>query len=199
MTSFQNSSFQNKGYLIINKSPQYFIIHISYLIFFFLRTKLQTINRFIHLYIYLILSCLEHFTSRILYFVLSVKVTIFPSNLSPLSLSPVEDTSFDLNFWQQTTTRWPHSPLEVYDHPLNLWLVLPRTLPCSRLRTVRVVRAGSVGLQIRQRGLRRRQIGHLRRNAKQVIKVWWLWKIIGITPKYRDLAPLILLMNSLYC
>ena len=41
----------------------------------------------------------------------------------------------------------------------------------SRLRTVRVVRAGSVGLQIRQRGLRRRQIGHLRRNAKQVIKV----------------------------
>ena len=74
MTSFQNSSFQNKGYLIINKNPQYFRIRISHLIFVFLRTKLQTINRFIHLYIYLILSYLEHFTSHILYFVLSVKV-----------------------------------------------------------------------------------------------------------------------------
>ena len=83
MTSFQNSSFQNKGYLIINKNPQYFRICISHLIFVFLRTKLQTINQFIHLYIYLILSYLEHFTSHILYFVLSVKVTIFPINLSP--------------------------------------------------------------------------------------------------------------------
>ena len=58
MTLFQKSSFQNKGYPIINKNPQYFIIRISHLIFVFLRTKLQTINRFIHLYIYLILSYL---------------------------------------------------------------------------------------------------------------------------------------------
>ena len=68
----------------MNKNPQYFIISISHLIFVFLRTKLQTIHQFIHLYIYtFILSYLEHFTSHILYFVLSVKVTIFPTNLSP--------------------------------------------------------------------------------------------------------------------